>query len=156
MADFLQELSRRVLVYDGAMGTNVPKHNLTADDFRGKEGCNELLVLSRPEDRGLDAGIINYAKIYPLYKIPEVEVDLARKLIFRDWANGDPLQVYMGHFSGKSKSAHDVEEPVENLSREERLKQLIIRGELTIGLGEQKQTLEEALESRSPLIRRST
>ena len=48
MADFLQELERRVLVYDGAMGTNVQKHNLTAEDFWGKEGCNELLVLSRP------------------------------------------------------------------------------------------------------------
>jgi 5-methyltetrahydrofolate--homocysteine methyltransferase len=49
LADFLQELSRRVLVYDGAMGTNVQKHNLAVDDFWGKEGCNELLVLSRPD-----------------------------------------------------------------------------------------------------------
>ena len=49
MADFLSELKRRVLVYDGAMGTNLQKHNLTAEDFWGKEGCNELLVLSRPD-----------------------------------------------------------------------------------------------------------
>jgi 5-methyltetrahydrofolate--homocysteine methyltransferase len=49
LADFLSELKRRVLVYDGAMGSNVQKHNLTAKDFWGKEGCNELLVLSRPE-----------------------------------------------------------------------------------------------------------
>ncbi len=49
MADFLSELKRRVLVYDGAMGTNVQKRNLTPEDFRGKEGCNELLVLSRPD-----------------------------------------------------------------------------------------------------------
>ena len=49
MADFLTELKRRVLVYDGAMGTNLQKHNLTAEDFWGHEGCNELLVLSRPE-----------------------------------------------------------------------------------------------------------
>ena len=49
MADFLQELGRRVLIYDGAMGTSVQKHNLTAEDFWGKEGCNELLVLSRPD-----------------------------------------------------------------------------------------------------------
>ena len=33
-------------------------------------------------DRGLDMAIVNYAKIYPLYKIPEVEVELARKLIY--------------------------------------------------------------------------
>jgi 5-methyltetrahydrofolate--homocysteine methyltransferase len=49
LADFLSELKRRVLVYDGAMGTNVQKHNLTPEDFWGKEGCNELLVLSRPD-----------------------------------------------------------------------------------------------------------
>src|SRR5664279_5369386 len=49
LTDFLSELKRRVLVYDGAMGTNLQKHNLTAEDFWGKEGCNELLVLSRPD-----------------------------------------------------------------------------------------------------------
>ena len=46
-------------------------------------------------DHGLDMAIVNYSKIYPLYKIPEAEVDLARKLIFYDRSNGDPLQVYM-------------------------------------------------------------
>ncbi len=49
MTDFLSELKRRVLVYDGAMGTNLQKRALTAEDFWGKEGCNELLVLSRPD-----------------------------------------------------------------------------------------------------------
>ncbi len=51
-------------------------------------------------DNGLDMAIVNYTKIYPLYKIPQEEVDLARKLIFQDRANGDPLQVYMNHFAG--------------------------------------------------------
>ena len=49
MKGFLEELGRRVLVFDGAMGTNLQRHNLTPEDFWGKEGCNELLVLSRPE-----------------------------------------------------------------------------------------------------------
>ena len=31
------------------MGTSVQRHNLTPEDFWGKEGCNELLVLSRPD-----------------------------------------------------------------------------------------------------------
>ena len=35
-------------------------------------------------DHGLDMAIVNYTKIYPLYKIPQEEVELARKLIFRD------------------------------------------------------------------------
>ena len=56
-------------------------------------------------DHGLDMAIVNYAKIYPLYKIPEVEVDLARKLIFREPLTGDPLQVYMAHFAGLNKVA---------------------------------------------------
>jgi 5-methyltetrahydrofolate--homocysteine methyltransferase len=47
--DFLSALKHRVLVFDSAMGTNVQKHNLTAEDLLGKEGCNELLVLSRPD-----------------------------------------------------------------------------------------------------------
>ena len=51
-------------------------------------------------EAGLDMAIVNYSKIYPLYKIPEAEVDLARKLIYRDRSNGDPLQVYMKHFEG--------------------------------------------------------
>ena len=48
---YLDELSRRVLVYDGAMGTNIQRYNLSAEDFGGKslEGCNDNLVLTRPD-----------------------------------------------------------------------------------------------------------
>jgi len=47
----LRELSRRILVLDGAMGTAIQALDLTADDFGGAalEGCNENLVLTRPE-----------------------------------------------------------------------------------------------------------
>ena len=40
----------RVLVFDGAMGTNLQTQDLTPDDFGGEQyaGCNEHLVLSRP------------------------------------------------------------------------------------------------------------
>src|ERR1700751_2520959 len=51
-------------------------------------------------DHGLDIAIVNYSKIYPLYKIPQQEVELARRLVFRDASAGDPLQVYMAHFAG--------------------------------------------------------
>ncbi len=106
------------------------------------------VFLKEAVDRGLDAAIINYARIYPLYKIPEAEVDLARKLIFQDRSNGDPLQAYMAHFAGMAKGAVPEDEvAVESLTIEEKLKQLIIRGERSIGLGEQKQSLEEALEA---------
>ncbi|HET9776101.1 MAG TPA: homocysteine S-methyltransferase family protein, partial [Gemmatimonadaceae bacterium] len=48
---YLQALERRVLVYDGAMGTNIQRYNLSAEDFGGKEleGCNDHLVLTRPD-----------------------------------------------------------------------------------------------------------
>src|SRR3954451_11153172 len=78
-------------------------------------------------DRGLDAAIINYAKIYPLYKIPEAEVDLARKLIFFDKANGDPLQNYMNFFTG-AKAAKKEESSLAALSRQEKLKHFLING----------------------------
>ena len=48
----LRELLRqRVLVLDGAMGTMLQQQNLTAEDFGGPklEGCNENLVLTRPD-----------------------------------------------------------------------------------------------------------
>ena len=49
MADFLQTVKERVVVYDGAMGTNIQKRNPTLDDYWGKENCSEVLVLSRPD-----------------------------------------------------------------------------------------------------------
>jgi 5-methyltetrahydrofolate--homocysteine methyltransferase len=49
MTNFLQAVKNRVVVYDGAMGTNIQFRNPSVDDFWGKEGCNELLVLSRPD-----------------------------------------------------------------------------------------------------------
>ena len=51
MGNFLAELRERVLVFDGAFGTWVQGQDLTADDFGGSvlEGCNEHLVLTRPD-----------------------------------------------------------------------------------------------------------
>jgi Methionine synthase I (cobalamin-dependent), methyltransferase domain len=49
MNDFLQTVRERVVIYDGAMGTNIQKRNPTLDDYWGKENCSEVLVLSRPD-----------------------------------------------------------------------------------------------------------
>ena len=48
---YLRALTDRVLVYDGAMGTNIQLHHPTPEDFGGKslEGCNDHLVLTRPD-----------------------------------------------------------------------------------------------------------
>jgi 5-methyltetrahydrofolate--homocysteine methyltransferase len=47
----LKSSDRPVLVFDGAMGTNLQVQNLTAEDFGGAEyeGCNEYLVHTKPD-----------------------------------------------------------------------------------------------------------
>jgi len=98
-------------------------------------------------DHGLDMAIVNYTKIYPLYKIPQEEVDLARKLIFRDDSAGDPLQVYMAHFAGmKGKPAASTTAHIDTLSVEDKLKFAIINGEKSVGDGANKKSLEQLLE----------
>jgi 5-methyltetrahydrofolate--homocysteine methyltransferase len=53
-----QQLSRRILILDGAMGTMIQRRLLTEDDYRGErfrdwpsdlKGNNDLLVLTRPD-----------------------------------------------------------------------------------------------------------
>lgn len=54
----LQQISERILILDGAMGTMIQRYNLTEEDFRTPElanhhkslkGNNDLLSLSRPD-----------------------------------------------------------------------------------------------------------
>ncbi len=42
-------LAERVVVADGAMGTMLQASEVTAADFRGHEGCNEILNVTRPD-----------------------------------------------------------------------------------------------------------
>ncbi|HSM93222.1 MAG TPA: methionine synthase [Anaeromyxobacteraceae bacterium] len=46
---FREAIAKRVLVFDGAMGTQIQRHQLTAAEYGGKEGANDLLVLTRPD-----------------------------------------------------------------------------------------------------------
>ncbi|MDW8228048.1 MAG: homocysteine S-methyltransferase family protein, partial [Anaerolineales bacterium] len=48
---YLDALAERVLIFDGAMGTNLQKQNLTAEHFGGEQynGCNDYLVISYPQ-----------------------------------------------------------------------------------------------------------
>jgi 5-methyltetrahydrofolate--homocysteine methyltransferase len=114
------------------------------------------VFMSEAVDRGLDMAIVNYSKIYPLYKIPEVEVSLARKLIHADRSAGDPLQIFMAHFAamrGKKEAAPVAH--AEILCVEDKLKYCIIQGEKGVGEGSARQPLEQildvALESYAPL-----
>jgi 5-methyltetrahydrofolate--homocysteine methyltransferase len=51
MSSFLDTLKERIVVFDGAMGTNLQVQNLTLEDFGGLrfEGCNENLLITRPD-----------------------------------------------------------------------------------------------------------
>src|SRR5947209_11359216 len=51
MSGYLEAVNERVVVFDGATGTNLQMRGLTADDFGGPafEGCNEILVDTRPD-----------------------------------------------------------------------------------------------------------
>ena len=53
-----KELSNRILILDGAMGTMIQRHGLSENDFRGErfsdhpidlKGNNDLLALTQPE-----------------------------------------------------------------------------------------------------------
>ncbi|MGA2522270.1 MAG: homocysteine S-methyltransferase family protein, partial [Acidimicrobiales bacterium] len=64
-AAYLEAARHRVVIFDGAMGTSLQLADLSAEDFGGPalEGCNEALVLSRPDAVSavhrafLDAGV---------------------------------------------------------------------------------------------------
>jgi 5-methyltetrahydrofolate--homocysteine methyltransferase len=49
--NYLDAIEQKVLVFDGAMGTNLQNQNLTAEHFGGEQynGCNDYLVISYPE-----------------------------------------------------------------------------------------------------------
>ena len=114
------------------------------------------VFLHEAVDNGLDMAIVNYSKIYPLYKIPESEVDLARKLIFQDRSNGDPLQVYMKSFEGSKGKEEYTTAHVDTLSVEDKLKWAIINGEKNIGVAENKSRSTKCWTRPWPPIRRST
>ncbi|MDQ6695101.1 MAG: homocysteine S-methyltransferase family protein, partial [Chloroflexota bacterium] len=47
---YLESLAKRVLVFDGAMGTSVQRYDLTSEEFGGAqfEGCNDYLCVTNP------------------------------------------------------------------------------------------------------------
>jgi 5-methyltetrahydrofolate--homocysteine methyltransferase len=60
MSEFLRALEQRVLLFDGAMGTQIHQYDLSVEqDFWGKENCSEVLTLSRPDVvRGIHLGYL--------------------------------------------------------------------------------------------------
>ncbi|MFD0682462.1 MULTISPECIES: methionine synthase [unclassified Paenibacillus] len=46
-----EQLKKKIMILDGAMGTMIQQENLTAEDFGGDDldGCNEYLAITRPD-----------------------------------------------------------------------------------------------------------
>ncbi|MGL4772157.1 MAG: homocysteine S-methyltransferase family protein, partial [Clostridium sp.] len=58
MKDIREELKKKILILDGAMGTSIQKFNLAEEDFRGErfkecknelKGNNDLLCITKSE-----------------------------------------------------------------------------------------------------------
>src|SRR3954469_142559 len=95
MSRYLDAVHERVVVFDGATGTNLQLRELTADDFGGlhMEGCNEILVETRPDviedlhrsffDVGVDVvetdSFGNLPWVLAEYGIPERARELSQK-----------------------------------------------------------------------------
>ena len=114
------------------------------------------VFLHEAMEHGLDAAIVNWQRIYPLFKIPEKEVELARKLIYFDRSEGDPLQKFIQFYEGAEKKTFSVSQKEESeLTVEDRLKNSIINGEKVSTVKGEKVTLEHlldaALKKYSPL-----
>jgi 5-methyltetrahydrofolate--homocysteine methyltransferase len=94
MQSYLGAARERVVIFDGAFGTYVQTCDLSADDFGGPhfEGCNELLVATRPDviqgmhaaflDAGVDvletASFGSFSVPLNEYGIPERAEELSR------------------------------------------------------------------------------
>ena len=65
---YLDELDKRVLIFDGAMGTSILARGLGPDDFGGQryQGCNDYLALTRDHDHNVAraAGLFVNGKFY--------------------------------------------------------------------------------------------
>ncbi len=102
---YLEAISERVIVFDGAFGTFVQGLDLGPDDFGGAslEGCNEMLCLTRPDvirqmhaaflDVGVDAletaSFGSFSTVLTEYDIPEraYELNVAAARLARETAN---------------------------------------------------------------------
>src|SRR4051794_30764377 len=104
MSSYLDVVNERVVVFDGAFGTGVQEKNLTADDFGGPdlEGCNELLVLTRPD-------VI--AELHENYL--KVGVDVVETCTFG--AFGVPLNEYGPEIAAK---AHEINVNAARIAKE--------------------------------------
>jgi 5-methyltetrahydrofolate--homocysteine methyltransferase len=84
---YLRELDKRVLIFDGAMGTMLQLQKLTAADFGGERylGCNDYLALSSPQT----VSRIHKAYLEAGADVVETDSFRANRLTLGDYALAD-------------------------------------------------------------------
>jgi 5-methyltetrahydrofolate--homocysteine methyltransferase len=131
---YLDALEKKVLVFDGAMGTNLQAQHLTASQFGGEQynGCNDYLVISYPEvvekihrsflDVGVDAietdsfranrlTMAEYGLQNRVIEINQAAASLARRIADEYTSTTGQARFVAGSIgpSGKLPSANDPE-----------------------------------------------
>jgi hypothetical protein len=110
MPSYLDVVNQKVVVFDGATGTNLQEVGLTADDFGGPdlEGCNEYLVVTRPDvirdlhtsllDVGVDVIETDTLGSFaiPLGEYGLAELDLCAAMSLSGRAHQPPPTVHVG------------------------------------------------------------
>ncbi len=125
---FLEALEKKVLIFDGAMGTNLQEQHLSAEHFGGEQynGCNDYLVITFPEavekvhraflEAGVDVLETNtfranritmkeYGLQDRVLEINEAAARLARRLA--DEYSKNPIPGSAGHSSALTRSSFD-------------------------------------------------
>ena len=128
---YLDALEKKVLVFDGAMGTSLQKQNLTAEHFGGEQynGCNDYLVISYPEavekvhrsflEVGVDVietdtfrsnriTMAEYKLQDRVVEINETAAKLARRLA-DEYSQGQTFNVQRSAFDPSTGSRHAVQ-----------------------------------------------
>src|ERR687896_2512698 len=80
--DFLDTVSRQVVVFDGGMGATLEQFELTSEDYGGLEGkCHEALVLHRPDViEGVHASMLDAGA-----EVVETDTFQASRLKLEEW-----------------------------------------------------------------------
>ncbi|MEJ7844639.1 MAG: methionine synthase [Acidimicrobiales bacterium] len=123
---YLDVVSQRVVLFDGAGGTWLQSRDLTADDFGGPdlEGCNEVLGVTRPDeiaalhDAYLEAGadvvetntfgslaitLAEYAMAERSFEISEANARIARR-VANDYSTADRPRFVAGSIGPGTKA----------------------------------------------------
>ncbi len=86
MRDYLETVTRRVVVYDGGMGATLEQFDLTQEDYGGLQGkCHEALVLNRPDViEGVHASMLDAGA-----EVVETDTFQGSRLKLEEWGLAD-------------------------------------------------------------------